>query len=87
MALTKEQASFLGDRLIDTTGSIYSLAHDAGFGDITDDDIDLVCETGGIFRCEECNRWQDDSMKASGFTACCDDCAGTDDDCAGTDDD
>jgi len=75
MKLTDDQIKKLADQLIDTCSNVYRVAERMGEGVvINDDDFDRLEKLGGVFKCEECNRWKSLSEKDRSVDCMCVEC-------------
>lgn len=75
MKLTDLQIKDLADKLIDTSNNVYRLVerHYKG-AEFDDDDFDRLEKLGGVFRCEECNRWMSTGEKDASVDCMCVEC-------------
>lgn len=69
--LTDDQVRQLAEELIDTSSNIYTVSKRL-FGESVKNDrstFDRLESVGEIFKCDECNRWQDKSLKSPNYLA------------------
>jgi uncharacterized protein YbaR (Trm112 family) len=75
--LTDEQYKELGGILLKVGGNVYTIVEEKYGVEFTDDDWEKLEKKGGVFKCENCNRWLDISEEDPGVPDFCTLCIDT----------